>query len=134
MKVLIVDDDFVSRGVVQTILSHYEISDVDVAESGNEAFEAFYIAHERETPYQLIFLDIIMPSEDSLESIERIRNLEREENIAVEKRVKIIGLSIIDSPEDIKNYMNKGFDSFISKPLTQRKLQDAFHEISIEPY
>ena len=62
MRCLIVEDDFISRRILQQLLSsHFEC---DVAVDGEEGVESFRLAHEEKKPYDRVFLDIMMPKLD----------------------------------------------------------------------
>lgn len=97
MKVLIVEDDFVSRRLMQGILSPYGICHVAV--NGREAVEAFKIAINELDPYQLICLDIMMPEMDGHEALREIRRFEEEEGIT--SRVKVIMTTALNDPQTI---------------------------------
>ena len=71
MKILVVEDDFGSRRMMQKLLEPY--GDVDVVVDGEEAVEAFKMAWEESTPYDMIFMDIMMPKMDGHEALKRIR-------------------------------------------------------------
>jgi len=58
MKMLVVEDDFGSRRVMQKLLEPY--GDVDVVVDGEEAVDAFKLAWEDSRPYDIIFMDIMM--------------------------------------------------------------------------
>jgi len=71
MKTLVVEDDFTSRLLLQTILKAY--GECHVAADGTEALAAFLEAERTEQPYQLICLDIMMPDLDGKEVLRSIR-------------------------------------------------------------
>lgn len=57
MKILIVEDDFTSRKLLQSLLKSY--GECDVAVNGQEALDAFDEAKEADEAYKLVCLDII---------------------------------------------------------------------------
>ena len=72
MKTLIVDDDFTNRLLLQEILKVH--GPVHVAVNGKEAVEAVAAARDnKEDPYDLICLDIMMPEMDGQEDLKIIR-------------------------------------------------------------
>ena len=74
MKTLIVEDDFTSRLFLQTFLSRY--GECHIAVNGREAVEAFRMAADNGSPYDLICMDIMMPEMDGQEAVKQIRALE----------------------------------------------------------
>ena len=62
MKILIVEDDFASRKFMMDYMSKY--GECDGTVDGSEAVEAFMMAREDDEPYDLVCLDIMMPSMD----------------------------------------------------------------------
>ncbi len=55
MRILIVEDDFASRKVLQKMLSPY--GECDMAADGEEAVKACRMALEENSPYGLICMD-----------------------------------------------------------------------------
>jgi two-component system chemotaxis response regulator CheY len=74
IRVLIVEDDFVSRRILKEILSPYGACDVAI--NGEEAVKAFNLGWIEKKPYDLIFMDIMMPEVDGHEAMKRIRDME----------------------------------------------------------
>lgn len=60
MRILIVEDDFIGRKVLQRLLLEY--GECDVAVDGVEAVKAFDLAWSAGMPYDVLFLDIMMPN------------------------------------------------------------------------
>ncbi|HBN09144.1 MAG TPA: response regulator, partial [Cyanobacteria bacterium UBA8530] len=59
MRILIVEDDFTSRRLLQKILAPY--GECEIAINGKEAVSAVELAWGEDAPYHLICLDIMMP-------------------------------------------------------------------------
>ena len=59
MKILLAEDDFVTRKFMANFLSKY--GDCDVTVDGMEAVDAYMMALEDDDPYDLVCLDIMMP-------------------------------------------------------------------------
>ncbi len=88
MKILLAEDDFVTRKFMTEFLSKY--GECDVTVDGMEAVDAFMMALEDDEPYDLVCLDIMMPVMDGYQALVGIRNLEKERNITQEKAAKVI--------------------------------------------
>jgi two-component system chemotaxis response regulator CheY len=79
MKILIAEDDFVSRKLVNTLLA--SIGEVDIAANGTEALTAVKMSIENNQPYDLICLDILMPGFDGIVALKKIRQLEAQKGL-----------------------------------------------------
>ena len=79
MKILLAEDDFVTRKFMVNFLSKY--GECDVTVDGMEAVDAFMMALEDEEPYDLVCLDIMMPVMDGYQALVGIRKLEKERNV-----------------------------------------------------
>ena len=116
MKILVVEDDFGSRLVLQKILSPF--GDCDVAVNGSEAVDAHKSAMERGTPYDLICLDIMMPVMNGREALDHIRKKEAEMNILPKNEVKIVMMTALDMAKDVIDaYYHGGCTSYMVKPI-----------------
>ena len=71
MKVLIVDDELVSRMKMQTILS--SLGESELAESGKMALDLFKKAWIEKEPFNLITLDISMKDINGVDVLTKIR-------------------------------------------------------------
>ena len=65
MKCLIAEDNMLSRRILKELLSSQ--FDCDIAVNGKEAIDSFVLAHESKRPYDVVFLDIMMPHVDGFE-------------------------------------------------------------------
>jgi two-component system chemotaxis response regulator CheY len=130
MRILIVEDDFTARYVLQKILS--EFGECDIAVNGEEAIKAVEIARSEGKPYDVIFLDIMMPIMDGVDALKGIRKQERDLGISPEKEVKIIMLTALDTPKDvIESYYKGGCDLYLVKPIEKKKLLSALKELKL---
>jgi len=120
MKSLIVDDDFFSRRVLQTILSSH--GECHVAIDGTEAIFAFEQAFAEESPYDVICLDIMMPEMDGQEVLKRIREFELKKCVLGSDSVKIVMTTALDDSENIKMAFREQCESYLIKPISKTKL------------
>ncbi|MDP4173897.1 MAG: response regulator [Bacteroidota bacterium] len=121
MKILIVEDDFISRLVLQKILTPY--GSCDIAVNGIEAITAFSHSLEQGDPYDLICLDIMMPEMDGRDALKIIREKEKLMNIAPNKEVKIIMTTALGAPKDVFDaFYQGGCTSYLVKPIEKKRL------------
>jgi two-component system chemotaxis response regulator CheY len=120
MKILIVEDDFVSRKLVCEILrSHGKI---DTAVNGQEAIDAVRMALEENQPYDLICLDIMMPVVDGHQALQAIREMERKRGLNEKTGVRILMVTALDSPKDVFKSYKTGASDYLSKPIMPQTL------------
>lgn len=130
MKILIVEDDFVSRIVLQKMLEAY--GKCDIAVNGKEAIEAFKFSMQLQEPYDLICLDIMMPEMDGKAALKEIRKLESENAITPDREVKIIMVTALDTPRDvIQSYYEGGCSAYIVKPINKKKLYSTVKDLGL---
>jgi two-component system, chemotaxis family, chemotaxis protein CheY len=120
MKALVVDDDATCRLVLEGLLS--ESSDVDVCADGPEAVEAARAALLAGRPYDLICIDILMPTMNGLEALQLIR---REEE-ACERpwASKVIVITGSEDTSDIQKAFGRLCDAYLVKPIEARRFYD----------
>ena len=120
MRVLIVEDDFVSRRMLQKILAGY--GQCDIAVDGREAVQAFSMALVNATPYDLVCMDIMMPLMDGLEALRQIRQLEEEKGIHEMNAAKVVMTTAVDDKKQITQaFYQGGAASYFVKPIDKDK-------------
>jgi len=119
-KVLIVDDDYINRKLLISILKKrlYQVQTIESVD-GVDALRSCY----KYPDIQLVLLDIEMPHVDGLEFL-RLFNQD-------EKLQKIPLIAISSNDMHKQDAYNVGADMFLVKPITEEKLFDAILQISI---
>lgn len=111
MKVLIADDDAVSRTLLQRYLEKWGY-EVTAADGGQEAWGLY-----QQNPYPVVISDWMMPDLDGPELVRRIRSGQWQ------IYTFIILLSARSEKEDVVTGMEAGADDFITKPFDQEELR-----------
>ena len=104
VKVLVVDD---SRTMTAMITAHLRDSGFEVvatASSGREALEKFQAYRP-----QVVLLDIVMPEENGVETLERI--------LHVDTSACVVMVSSMGTEAEVQDCLKKGAKSFLQKPL-----------------
>jgi HD-like signal output (HDOD) protein len=120
MKVLIVDDQLVSRKKVQKIFEGF--CSADAVDSGRAALDACRKSWEENAPYQLITLDISMPDMNGMEVLQTIREKEAERGISKEQQVKILMISSTSDKDTVITCIQAGCDDYLVKPLNKEAI------------
>ena len=129
MKILLAEDDFVTRKFMTGFLSKY--GECDVTVDGMEAVDAFMMALEDEEPYDLVCLDIMMPVMDGYQALRGIRNLEKERNISPENQVKIVMATALNDEKNVKMAFELGCTVYSGKPIDQEKFEQVLKKFDL---
>ena len=111
-RVLVVDDNEMNLKVAKNLLGLFGIN-ADLCSSGFDAIDMV-----KREQYQLILLDHMMPKLDGKETLERMKA----ENLIFDdtKVVALTANAINGAKED---YLNSGFDDYLSKPIEMDDLK-----------
>lgn len=116
-RILVVDDEGFIREIMEEVFSGQEFM-IFHAENG---YQAGMLA-ERERP-DLILLDILLPDIDGRDVCRHIRGED------YGKSCKILAVTALRSPEDVKAIYEAGIDGYIAKPFKidelRSKVEDA---------
>lgn len=117
-KILVVDDVLVNLKVITKLLSKTKLT-IDTASSGAEA-----IKMSKDSKYDVIFLDHMMPEMDGIETFHIIKNDESNPNI--DTPVIMLTANAIEGIKE--EYMSEGFDDYLSKPVGYQALRDVIRK------
>ena len=120
MKILVVEDDFKNRKLLQSQLSLF--GECDTAVDGEEAILAFRMSLDNQQPYDLICMDIRMPNIDGKEALRKIRQIENKLGCQDEDKVKVIMTTALDDAEAVVESYEEGATAYLIKPITKQKL------------
>ena len=117
LKVLVVEDDVISRMLLSEILKECNIT-VVFARNGHVAVEKV----KEDTSFDFILMDLKMPIMNGFEATKRIRELGFTN--------PIIAQTAYASEEDKAKVSSSGFSAYISKPIKRNKLFEVIHKAS----
>jgi two-component system chemotaxis response regulator CheY len=120
LRMLIVEDEFLSRKLVGHYIEKY--GKFDVAVNGEEALKAVQAAYEEGQPYDVVFLDIMMPDKSGLAVLKEIRELEVERGVEVSDGIKVIMTTALGDAKSVMEAFRSQCEAYITKPYTE----DAF--------
>jgi len=126
-RILIVEDDMVSRKFLMKYLNQY--GDCDLVVDGLEAIDAYLLALKDGLPYELICLDVMMPKIDGIQVLKTIRDLERQNNVPENETSKIIMTTVLGETQIVQSAFDFGCNAYASKPLDMTKLTEVLGKI-----
>lgn len=122
MKILIVDDDLVSRSKMEVLMSSF--GECILAEDGQDAISEYQRAWEGGVPFGLITLDIEMPGLNGEEVLARIREFETRRSVTLEKQAVIFMVTGQSDKEQVIKCLSCGCQDYIVKPFNVRVIQE----------
>lgn len=131
LKILIAEDDLASRKLLKKFLSQY--GECDIVVDGLEAIDAYMLAMREKRPYDLICLDIMMPKIDGVKVLKVIRDMEAQNFILPEKRVKIIMTTALAEAELVQTAFEYGCEAYASKPINMNKFEEVMEKLELIP-
>ena len=129
IKILLVEDELTSRKTLNLFL--HSLGEVDIAINGNKAITAVEKALENNEPYELIFLDIIMPELDGITILKKIRQLETKHEVNEYAKSKVIMSSSNTDKDIILKAARAGCTSYLIKPIDRTRL---YNEIRVQGF
>jgi DNA-binding response OmpR family regulator len=109
MKILVAEDDAVSRRVLEAVLQRMG-HDCDVAEDGDQAWERL-----QQADYDVLITDWMMPGLAGPDLCRKLRE-------ASGDACYVIMLTALSGEAHVRSAMDAGADDFLTKPLDRNQL------------
>ncbi|MCR9257691.1 MAG: PAS domain S-box protein [Alphaproteobacteria bacterium] len=109
-RILVAEDSSANQMIIRTMLERLG-AHVDLVGDGREALEAV-----RSRPYDLVLMDINMPTMDGVEATQAIRALPGASSLP------IVAMTAYTMKGDKENFLDEGLDDYIAKPIRRTEL------------
>ncbi len=129
MRILIAEDDRVSRTFLTQFMSQY--GECDVAVDGMEALDCFMDSIKNKEPYQLLCLDVMMPKVDGLKVLKVIRALEEQREVKQSEHLRIIMMTAITDTEHVDEAFRMGCDAYAAKPVDTEQVVEVMKSLNL---
>lgn len=126
LKILIAEDNRHNSELLASMLSSY--GGYDIAENGQQAYDMFINAHNEEDPYDIVFLDIIMPVIEGDQVLNMIREWEGS-HLQGQEPVPIVMATAKSDTGTIVDSYDKGCNKFIMKPYWKPELVELMESL-----
>ncbi len=124
LRILIADDSRPLRTIAMHILSKH--GTCQEAVDGRDAVAKFHEALERQEPYTLVVLDILMPRLNGIDALRAIRDMEQRAGYDEDTRVKVLMLTSLDDPKFmLEAQLDAQADFYLTKPLDAAAMREA---------
>ncbi len=130
MKILILEDDYTSRTILQKILSQY--GDVTTASDGLQAVEEFKKSIVEDFKFDLICLDIMVPGIDGQEVLRIIRAEETKcGRILLKDRSQIVMITALNDIENVMSSFTEQAEGYVIKPFNKDKISKTLLQLKL---
>lgn len=120
IRFAVIDDAAFLRELIKNIITGEGGICVGEAANGDEG-----IALVQDTLPEVVFLDMVMPLRNGVETAKSIKALHPE--------IKIIGCSTIDQEALVQKAYAAGFDAYVTKPFTKEQLLNSITQVLSQP-
>ncbi|UTC91275.1 response regulator [Treponema denticola] len=114
-RFLIVDDNMQTRTILKRMLLKFGFEDIALVSSGEQAIEIMKTAAEHKSPFNVVFIDMVMPKMDGWRLGAEIHN---DDTLAASKLFLMIPEGSLG--RDAKMKLLEWFDGYLYKPLKSR--------------
>jgi two-component system chemotaxis response regulator CheY len=112
-KTLVVEDMQSMRDALVSILKLIGLTNIDKAVNGEDAYEKVTLAHEENSPYELILCDVHMPKCDGINFLKKLAADDHRASIPV------LMVSTENEYNVVVEAISAGAKDYIVKPFTQ---------------
>ncbi len=128
LKMLVAEDEFLSRNLLTRMIQSF--GTVDGATDGAEALSAMKAAYEAGKPYDLIFLDIMMPEKDGQAALLELRAYEESIGIPSPDACKVIMVTALGDAKNVMADFKNQCEGYITKPYSADAIKELIERIA----
>ena len=120
MKILIVDDEKISRKILKSKME--SLGTCVAVDSSKKALAEMEVAVSKKQPFDMITLDVSMPGMDGRQVLQHIRRQEIQSKVPKADRVKILMVTARMNMTTIKTCIKLGCNGYLTKPVSRYQL------------
>ncbi len=124
MKILIVEDVKASQKILERFVKEY--GTCTFASDGEEGLKTFVAARSDNEPFDLIFLDIMLPQIGGIQLLQLFRNIEKDG-----PRSKIVMLTSKTDKKTVIEAITYGCDGYIYKPFVKEDIHNQLVKLKL---
>lgn len=117
MKVLVVDDNVMTRDMIKDLLVEMGHQIVGEADNGNDAVKIF-----TETRPELVLMDLVMPGKSGLEALNEI--------IAIDPAAKVVMVTAVQQDPISRRLLETGAIAILHKPFMYEELETVLRQVA----
>jgi len=130
LRILIVEDEPVNREFL--VLSLRGLGNCHTVACGEDAVSAQQAALERNEPFDVVFLDIMLPGINGLQALEQLRALEDRHAVPPDRRVPVIVTTTLDDDQTASRAFIHGQAlSYMTKPFRAAQVREELSKLGL---
>lgn len=130
LRILVVEDEPVNREFL--LLCLRGLGDCLAVVCGEDAVAAQRNALEQNQPFDVVFLDIMLPGINGLQTLEQVRALEHSHGVPQERRVPVIVTTGLDDDRTASRAFVQGQAlSYITKPFQADQITEELRKLGL---
>jgi two-component system, chemotaxis family, chemotaxis protein CheY len=126
LKMLIVDDVLMNVMMLRSAVA--EFGEADISQDPNQALDTLRAAYAAGAPYDLLFLDIMMPGMSGLDVLKVVGKMGR--SYATPTRTKVIMVTSQAERNSIVSAISEGAAGYILKPFQPARIREEVRRLA----
>lgn len=129
MNSLIVEDDSTARFILSKWLEKF--GPCETVANGEDGVDSFILSLDSGYPFDLISLDINMPGMDGLETLKRIRTIEKERGVPENKKCKVLMATSEEKSSSVMESFREQCNGYMTKPFHRKVLMEHLKKMGL---
>jgi len=130
LRILIIEDEPVNREFL--LLALREHGDCRAVGTGEAGLHEIRQALSGARPFDVVFLDIMLPGIDGLKPLETLRSVEEEFEVAASARAQVIVTTVLDDDRTASRaFIHGQAASYLTKPFRARQITDELSKLGL---
>jgi len=127
MRILVADETRANRILLAKILGPW--GPCAVASSGRLAVDMFRASLDERRPYDLVWLEIMMPDMGGVRALELIREEEERHGLASDDHSKVVMTTTIDDIQNASQAFSNQCDLYLTKPFSPNTIREEMEHL-----
>ncbi len=130
LRILIVEDEPVNQEFLLLALKNH--ADCQAVDSGEEALAAFTLALDDNRPFDIVFLDLLLPGIGGLQTLEKLRSLEEHFELPEDRCARvIITTALNDDRAASRAFIQGRAVAYMTKPFRVADIRDELAKLGL---
>ncbi len=121
IRSLIIEDEYTARAQLEYFLKEY--GSCDAFDNGEDGIEAIKKSFKEKKYYDLVCIDIVLPSKNGTIILSEIRKFEKSTDRFITHPLKVIMTTAMTDIKNVSQAYSEFCDGYLKKPVTKTKLR-----------